>query len=127
MKPPIVKEDPIFVFGSNLAGRHGKGAALEAVKTHGAVYGKGIGFYGKSYAIPTKDENLKTLSIPQIRKHVDTFIRFAELNPQMKFQVTRIGCGLAGYEDTDIAPLFLSSPSNVMLPAGWRVMAKSTK
>jgi hypothetical protein len=116
-------KESIFVFGSNLAGRHGKGAALEAVTKHGAVYGKGVGLYGKSYAIPTKDEDLKTLPLNRIGKYVDTFLRFARLNPEMKFEVTRIGCGLAGYEDKDIAPMFKDSPNNVILPAGWRVMS----
>lgn len=116
----LMTKESIFVFGSNLAGRHGKGAALEAIRKHGAVYGKGIGHYGNSYAIPTKDENLQTLPIHKIAKYVETFIRFAKLNPEMKFEVTRIGCGLAGYEDKDIAPLFKGSPMNVVLPAGWR-------
>ena len=116
---------PIFVFGSNLAGRHGKGAALEAMLRHGAIYGKGIGLYGNSYAIPTKDENIVTLSLHRISKYVDTFISFAKLNPELKFEVTRIGCGLAGYEDKDIAPMFKGASSNVMLPVGWRAMANT--
>lgn len=110
----------IFVFGSNLAGRHGKGAALTAFREHGAIYGQGIGLQGNSYAIPTKDENLKTLPVSKIQKYVANFIKFAKLNPEMTFQVTRIGCGLAGYEDDDIAPLFTDSPENCLLPVGWR-------
>jgi hypothetical protein len=110
----------IFVFGSNLAGRHGKGAALTAYKSHGAIYGVGIGIQGNSYAIPTKDENIKTLPLSKIEKYVKGFIKFAELNPDLSFQVTRIGCGLAGYEDSDIAPMFKDAPQNCMLPVGWR-------
>lgn len=106
----------IFVFGSNLAGRHGAGAALYAKKYRGAVYGKGIGLHGDSYAIPTKDERLKTLPLPKIKEHVRTFIRFAQENPEMEFWVTSIGCGLAGYEPIDIAPMFNGSPSNCILP-----------
>lgn len=115
----------IFVFGSNLAGRHGAGAALSALREHGAIYGQGVGLQGNSYAIPTKDENVITLPINKIKKYVDGFVRFAKLNPEMKFQVTRIGCGLAGYEDTDIAPLFKEAPDNCILPVGWRVLASN--
>jgi hypothetical protein len=114
----------IFVFGSNLAGRHGKGAALTAYREHGAVYGQGFGLQGNSYGIPTKDENLKTLPLHKIQHYVDVFVKFAVLNPEMRFNVTRIGCGLAGYEDNDIAPMFHSVPDNCILPAGWRVLAK---
>lgn len=113
----------IFVFGSNLAGRHGKGAALTAYRTHGAIYGQGVGLQGESYAIPTKDEDIKTLPLHKIKQYVEIFIKFAKLNPEMKFEVTRIGCGLAGYDDQDIAPLFRNAPSNCILPVGWRVLA----
>lgn len=116
----------IFVFGSNLAGRHGKGAALTAFREHGAIYGQGIGLQGNSYAIPTKDENIVTLPLNKIKKYVDQFIRFAKLNPEKQFQVTRIGCGFAGYEDTDIAPFFADAPDNCILPVGWRNLSKQT-
>lgn len=111
----------IFVFGSNLAGRHGKGAALTAYQAYGAVYGKGQGFQGRSYAIPTKDLFLKTLPLERIKVYVNTFIEFARKNPDMRFTVTRIGCGLAGYKDEDIAPMFAEAPYNCSLPEGWRV------
>lgn len=117
-------ENTIFVFGSNLAGRHGKGAALTAFKAHGAIYGQGYGLQGNSFAIPTKDEDIKTLPLGKIRGYVDSFIKFASLNPQLKFSVTRIGCGLAGYEDADIAPMFEKAPENCILPAGWRVLSE---
>jgi len=113
-------KNKIFVFGSNLAGRHGKGSALTAFRNHGAVYGNGVGLQGNSYAIPTKDENLNTLSLTKIERYVNQFIRFAQLNPDMVFEVTRVGCGLAGYDDTDIAPMFKSAPLNCILPVGWR-------
>jgi len=109
----------IFVFGSNLAGRHGKGAALCAVQEHGAIYGMGVGRQGNSYAIPTKDANLKTLSLTQIRMYVFEFLSYAIDNPELQFNVTRVGCGLAGYTDSDIAPMFLHAPKNCILPAGW--------
>lgn len=110
----------IFVFGSNLAGRHGAGAALFALKNHGAIYGQGIGRQGDSYGIPTKDENIRTLPVSRIKTYVDDFIIYAKLNPNLEFNVTRIGCGLAGYKDDDISPLFKKAPSNCHLPEGWR-------
>jgi len=111
----------IFVFGSNLAGRHGKGAALHALKHHGALYGCGFGIQGTSYAIPTKDLNIKTLPLNVIQEHVKEFIAFAKAHPEATFKVTRIGCGLAGYTDSQIAPMFKNAPSNCILPDGWRL------
>ena len=110
----------IFVFGSNLAGRHGLGAAQEARIHHGAVYGQGVGRQGESYAIPTKDAGLRPLRLAQIREHVRDFINYALDHPELEFQVTRIGCGLAGYTDEQIAPFFRDAPDNCELPAGWR-------
>jgi len=110
----------IFVFGSNLQGRHGKGAALEAVKHHGAQYGVGYGPQGRSYAIPTKRTPYETLPLSEIEPYIKQFIRFAINHPQHTFNVTRIGCGLAGYKDADIAPLFTGAPQNVNLPENWR-------
>lgn len=110
----------IFVFGSNEAGRHGKGAALHARNHKGAVYGQGIGLQGESYAIPTKDANLRTLPLATIREYVDEFLVFASRCPLSTFEVTRIGCGLAGYKDEDVAPMFAGAPENCELPDGWR-------
>ena len=109
----------IFVFGSNLAGRHGKGAALYAREHYGAEYGVGEGRTGNSYALPTKDENIKTRPLSDVRTSVDTFIRYAKDNPELTFQVTKIGCGLAGFKESEIAPLFKDAPSNCELPEGW--------
>lgn len=109
---------PIFVFGSNLAGRHGKGAALYARQNHGAIYGRGKGMQGNSYAIPTKDEALRRLSLEQIAYHVRDFLADAHAQPGLQFEVTRIGCGLAGYTDADIAPMFKDAPPNCLLPDG---------
>lgn len=108
--------DSVFVFGSNLAGRHGKGAALYARQHHGAIYGRGKGMQGQSYAIPTKDHNLHTLSLYEINFSVEQFIRFAARHPDIQFQVTAISCGLAGYKPGQIAPMFRSAPSNCILP-----------
>ncbi len=110
----------IFVFGSNLAGRHGKGAALFARQNHGAVYGQGEGPQGNSYAIPTKGEQLQVLPLEVITLYVDEFIAYAGRHPQKTFNVTRIGCGLAGYTDAQIAPMFKGAPINCNLPEGWR-------
>lgn len=106
----------IFVFGSNLAGRHGKGAALFAKNNHGAIYGQGRGLQGNSYAIPTKDHTLKTLPLNEISFYVHIFLLFAEENSDMIFNVTAIGCGLAGYSPRDIAPMFKNCSTNVKLP-----------
>ncbi len=105
----------IFVFGSNLAGIHGAGAAREAHQSWGAVWGAGIGLHGQSYAIPTKDEHIRTMSIPRIAGFVADFIRYAAAHPQHSFLVTAIGCGLAGHDPADIAPLFAGATENVFL------------
>lgn len=110
----------VFVFGSNLAGRHGKGAALHARQHFGAVYGVGVGRSGNSYAIPTKDEGLRPLSLSRIRKYVDDFKDYAARNPKIQFTVTRVGCGLAGYSDHHIAPMFSGAPVNCELPEEWK-------
>ena len=114
---------PIFVFGSNLAGRHGKGAALHARQNCGAIYGVGVGRTGDAYAIPTKDKNLNTLPLPIIRQHVATFIAYARTNPELRFQITPIGTGLAGYKHTDIAPMFTDVPPNCSVPDEWRQLS----
>ena len=110
----------VFVFGSNLAGRHGKGAALYARQEHGAIYGVGKGLQGNSYAIPTKDENLKTLPLSEIKQYVKEFIIFAEEHPNLTFNVTRIGCGLASLSVPEIAPMFKDTPSNCILPEDFK-------
>lgn len=108
-------DNRIFVFGSNLAGRHGKGAAKAALKW-GALYGKGEGYFGRTYAIPTKDENLGVLPVVDIQKSVERFLEFARNNPELELVVTPIGTGLAGYFPSEIAPLFTEAPENVYLP-----------
>lgn len=116
-------ERPIFVFGSNRAGRHGKGAALFARQHFGAVCGEGVGRTGNAYAIPTKDEFIRTLPLACIKASVDEFIVYANANPLLIFEVTRVGCGLAGYTDGEIAPMFSDAPDNCLLPYGWRNFA----
>lgn len=109
----------VFVFGSNLAGRHGAGAALTAHNEHGAAWGVGEGLTGNAYAIPTKDANLKPRRLREIRASVERFVAFARAHPDLQFQVTRVGCGYAGYSAMDIAPMFAGAPDNCELPEGW--------
>ncbi len=106
----------VFVFGSNLAGRHGKGAALTALQVYGAKYGVGEGRTGNSYAIPTKDRNLNVLPLQSIQESVKTFLEYARSHSYIHFMVTPIGCGLAGYKPHQIAPFFRDAPPNCTLP-----------
>lgn len=110
----------IFVFGSNLAGRHGKGSALEARETYGAVYGVGEGRTGMAYAIPTKDAQLRVRRLSGIASSVQTFLGYANEHPELEFHVVKIGCGLAGYSEAEISPMFREAPKNCVLPEGWR-------
>ena len=108
-----LEKDEIFVFGSNLAGHHMGGAARVANIKFGAEWGVGVGLTGQSYAIPTMQGGVET-----IRPYVDEFVEFANQHQNMKFLVTRIGCGIAGFKDEDIAPLFRKAlpVSNIYLP-----------
>jgi len=115
----------IFVFGSNLAGHHGAGAALAAYNDHQARRGIGEGPTGQAYAIPTKDRELRPLPRVVIHRHVRKFIEYARQHPALHFVVTRVGCGLAGYTDADIAPFFVDAPDNCQLPDGWRTLARA--
>jgi hypothetical protein len=113
-----LEQEQIFVFGSNLSGRHGKGAAKTALGW-GAKWGQSTGLQGRTYGIPTKDASIRrTLTVIEIKPFVDEFIEFAKNNPDMIFLVTEIGCGLAGHKQKDIAPLFLDAVNieNIYLP-----------
>lgn len=108
-----LKPHEVFVFGSNKDGFHAGGAARLAVQKFGAIWGQGVGLQGQSYAIPTMQGGVDT-----IKPYVDEFIAFAKSHEELFFWVTRIGCGIAGFRDSDIAPLFkeaLNLP-NVALP-----------
>ena len=111
-----LKPNEIFVFGSNLAGAHAGGAAYLAFQRFGAVMGQGVGLQGQSYAIPTMQGGVET-----IRPYVDEFISFAQQHPELTFLVTRIGCGIAGFTDQQIALLFSDAHliPNIILPQGW--------
>jgi hypothetical protein len=111
-----LEPNEIFVFGSNLAGRRGRGAAKDALK-FGAKHGHGIGMTGNTYAIPTKDKYLRVLGRMEIEYEVIIFKRWASIRSDLTFLVTPIGCGLAGYKPSEIGPMFKNSPPNVILPA----------
>jgi hypothetical protein len=108
-----LKPNEIFVFGSNLAGAHGGGAARLAYERFGAVWGQGVGLQGQSYGIPTMHGGVDV-----IKPYVDEFIAFAKAHPEMKFFVTKIGCGIAGFTTEEMAPLFADAVDveNVILP-----------
>lgn len=118
----------IFVFGSNLAGRHGAGSARAARLKFGAIYGQAAGLQGRSYAIPTKDGRpgtpdltspAATLPLKAIKASIEVFIKFAKEHPEMDFHVARLGCALATHENGDIAPLFQDAPDNCSFPEPW--------
>lgn len=113
-----LKKNEIFVFGSNLAGLHGGGAARAALNHFGAIWGQGVGLQGQSYAIPTMHGGVN-----RIQPYVDEFIIFAEEHPEMHFLVTPIGCGIAGFTPAEIAPLFVRARSleNVWLPKSFLI------
>ena len=112
-----LKPDEVFVFGSNLAGSHGGGAAYVAWRKFGAIMGQGVGLQGQSYAIPTMQGGVET-----IKPYVDDFIAFAKAHPELYFYVTRIGCGIAGFRDEEIAPLFSAARNipNICLPESFQ-------
>ena len=108
-----LKENEIFVFGSNLDGMHGGGAARAAYNKFGAIWGQGVGLQGQSYGIPTMHGGVDV-----IKPYVDEFINFAKSHTELKFLVTRIGCGIAGFTDEEMAPLFKDAIEieNIYLP-----------
>ena len=110
----------IFVFGSNLAGVHGAGAARVAHNSYGATWHRGIGLSGESYAIPTKDRSIRTLDLEAIEVYVHAFLWFAHTVPHIQFWMTGIGCGLAGYSPKVIAPMFKQAPDNISFPDTWK-------
>jgi hypothetical protein len=111
-----LEDNEVFVFGSNLEGAHGGGAALQAWQKFGAIWGQGVGLQGQSYGIPTMQGGVDT-----IKPYVDEFISFARRHPKLTFLVTRIGCGIAGFTNEEISPLFKEAHGieNIVLPPGW--------
>lgn len=117
-----LKPDEIFVFGSNLEGLHGGGAAYLAYRKWGAIWGQGVGLQGQTYGIPTMHGGPDA-----IRPYVDEFIKFAQVHPELKFLVTEIGCGIAGFTPEEIAPLFTEAipVENIYLPERfWHILEK---
>ena len=112
----------VMVFGSNRQGFHGAGAALFAFRERGAILGQKEGLQGNSYAIPTKElrKNKPPVTLAEVKEGVDRFLRFARKHPEMTFELTPIGCGLAGFHPWEIAPLFADAPSNVEIPEVFR-------
>jgi hypothetical protein len=113
-----LEQNEVFVFGSNLSGRHGKGAAKQAL-TWGAIWGQAAGIQGRTYGIPSKNASItRTLALTEIKPFVDDFIEFAKNNQSLTFLVTEIGCGLAGLKPKDVAPLFKDAitVTNIHLP-----------
>lgn len=114
-------ENQIFVFGSNLSGIHGAGAARAAQLYYGAVYGVAEGITGRSYALPTVKKHIKgPLSLELINKAVKRFIEYAKKHPENEFLVTRVACVLAGYSDNQIAPMFKNAPENCSFAKDWQ-------
>ena len=113
-------EDTVFVFGSNMAGQHAGGAARTAKEFFGAVEGVGRGWAGQSFAIPTMNEHLQQMPLSQIQHYVDDFKIYAKNHPKMKYFLTSIGCGIAGYTVEEIAPMFKGIAHNVIFPASFR-------
>lgn len=117
-----LKENEIFVFGSNLEGEHGGGAARTAREKFGAIWGQGTGLQGQSYGIPTMHGGVE-----EIQPHVGEFIDFAMSHPELIFLVTRVGCGIAGFHDSEIAPLFARAKDipNIHLPESfWNILSE---
>lgn len=114
-----LKKNEVFVFGSNLAGQHAGGAAKFALDKFGAILGQSQGLQGKSYALPTLDENFNKLAIKFIQQFVNEFLAYAQLHPELTFLVTKIGCGIAGFTEAEMKPLFKLAYllKNVHLPA----------
>jgi hypothetical protein len=117
---PSIRAGFIWVFGSNLRGAHGKGAAKIAHKNFAAPYGQHTGRMGAAFGIPLKDRRLNTLPLDEIKPFIALFLSYAWNHPELKFYVTRVGCGLAGYEDEEIAPLFKGAPVNCNFAEEWK-------
>ncbi len=111
-----LKDNQIFVFGSNLNGNHAGGAAADAVQYFGAINGQAVGLQGQSYAIPTLGKDMEQLSVSDIEKYVKDLVKFAIKNPDKEFIITPIGCGIAGFKPEEIGPLFNNHPDNLIMP-----------
>lgn len=128
-----LRRTPIFVFGSNLQGVHGAGAAQTARIYHGAGFGVAEGLMGTSYALPTCDRwdssrrRFPALHLDEIKEHVERFMAYAKSRPELVFKVTRVGCDLAGLGDEYIAPMFRDAPDNCTFDTIWQRYLPSKK
>lgn len=119
-------EDSVFVFGSNLAGTHQGGAAKIAHQHFGAMKGVGRGWSGQSFAIPTMNEHLQQMPLSQIQHYIEDFKIYTQNHPKIKYFITAIGCGVAGYKVEEIAPMFKGISHNVIFPASFRPFVEKT-
>lgn len=119
-------EDTVFVFGSNLAGTHAGGAAKTALLHFGAIKGVGRGWSGQSYAIPTMNEHLQQMPLSQIQHYIEDFKIYTKNHPKIKYFITSLGCGVAGYKVEEIAPMFKGISKNVIFPASFRPFVERT-
>ena len=119
-------EDTIFVFGSNMAGTHQGGAAKTALLHFGATKGVGRGWAGQSFAIPTMNEHLQQMPLSQIQHYIEDFKIYTKNHPKMKYFITAVGCGVAGYKVEEIAPMFKGISRNVIFPASFRAFVEKT-
>lgn len=122
----MTRRTVVLVFGSNLAGEHGAGAAKFAAIHFGAKHGVGEGRTGDAYALPTKDHNIMTRQRRAVGESVKTFLQYAEAHPELLFKVTRVGCGLAGFTNAQIAPFFAGAPSNCGFDPEWKSFGLQT-
>lgn len=114
-----LQSDEIFVFGSNMLGKHIGGAARQAHENFGAIWGKPEGIQGESYALPTVSRSMAPYSLAMIRTNISSFLSYARHHPEKTFLLTKIACGIAGHNEEDIAPMFKHAPDNVVRPRGW--------
>lgn len=114
-----LKPNQIFIFGSNMAGRHGAGAAAQARRDFGAEYGVGEGLTGQCYAFPTLTENFQRVSNTQLKASRLMLYKTAEAHPDKEFLLTKVGCGLAGFSEATMKRLFKNAPANIRKPDGW--------
>jgi hypothetical protein len=115
-----LEPNQVFVFGSNLGGRHMAGAAFQAKHQFGAEDGIGEGLTGQCYAFPTLDANLQKRTDEQLGWSVKEFYRVARENPSRQFLLTKVGCGIAGYDEGYMRSLFADHPTNVVPPDDWK-------
>lgn len=108
-----LKPNEVFCFGSNLEGHHIGGAAHTALEKFGAVWGKGVGIQGQSYALPTMG------GIEQLKAYAKDFVEYAATHPDRTFYLTKVGCGIAGFSEDEVKPVFAYTPSNIVKPTGW--------